>query len=109
MTERMSMMEDTSKVVGVIGGGDGMTAKQVMKELGESKDSDFLIDDERTIEDVIRQVAEEEGMTYEETMALFKKGLKEANGLTTKVDYKKKAKSKAKRKQAKASRKKNRK
>jgi hypothetical protein len=64
---------------------------------------------EKSLEEIIRELAEEEGMTYEETMALFKKGLKEANGLTTKVDYKKKAKSKAKRKQAKASRKKNRK
>jgi len=61
----------------------------------------------KSLEETIREIAEEEGMTYEETMKLFKQGLKEAHRVN-KVDHKKKAKARAKNKQAKKSRKKNR-
>lgn len=63
---------------------------------------------EKSLEEIIREVAEEEGMTYEQTMSMFKQGLKEANRVS-KIDHKKKAKNRAKNKQAKKSRKKNRK
>ena len=68
---------------------------------------DVLFEDNRSLEDIVREVAEEEGLTYEETMAMFKKGMGMINRKTS--DSKKKAKAKAKRKQAKKSRKKNRK
>lgn len=61
---------------------------------------------EKSLEEIIREVAEEEGMTYEETLKLFKQGMKQAHGF--KKSTKDKAKSKAKRKQAKKSRKQNR-
>jgi hypothetical protein len=70
---------------------------------------DTLIEDNRTLEEVIRDVAEQEGMSYEETLKLFKKGYREANNFTEiKVDHKKKAKAKKKKKVAKASKKRNR-
>ena len=71
---------------------------------------DITIDgvEEKSLEEIIREVAEQEGMTYEETFKLFKQGLREANRVN-KVDHKKKAKNRAKNKQAKKSRKKNRK
>jgi len=62
---------------------------------------------EKTLEEIIQEVADEEGMTYDETMKLFRQGLREANRVN-KVDHKKKAKNRAKNKQARKSRKKNR-
>lgn len=64
---------------------------------------------ERTLEEVIQEIANEEGMTYEETMKLFKKGLQESVGKPKKKSGERVKKDKKKRKQAKASRKKNRK
>jgi len=62
----------------------------------------------QTLEEIIQGIADEEGMTFDETMALFKQGLKNVNGIN-KVSNKTKAKTKARRKLAKASRRKNRK
>lgn len=67
-----------------------------------------LINKDLTLEEIVKQVAEEEGLSYEETMNLFKKGLKDVNW-TSKLSQKEKDKRKAKRKLAKKSRKKNRK
>lgn len=68
---------------------------------------EHLFEDNRTLEEIIEEIAKEENMTPEEVMALFKKGLKEAND-KPKVSGKKKAKNRAKNKQARKSRKKNR-
>lgn len=76
-----------------------------------TEDKVELIDgfkDNRTLDEIIQEVADEECMTFEETKALFKKGLREANNFIYKIDYKAKAKKKEKRKQAKKSRRKNR-
>lgn len=70
-------------------------------------DKEVLFEDKRTLEDIVREVAEEEGLSFEETMAMFKQGMKMANG--AKITPKQKAKAKAKRKQAKKARRKNRK
>lgn len=64
---------------------------------------------ERTLEDIIREIAEEEGMTYEETMKLFKKGLRDSVGIPKLKSKEQRKKDKKKRKQAKASKKRNRK
>lgn len=81
----------------------------LMKNMAnEVPDSDeVLFQDDRSLEDIIREVAEEEGMTYEETLKLFQDGLKIAN--RSKVNPKNKSKAKAKRKSAKQARRKNRK
>lgn len=65
-------------------------------------------DDNRTLEEIISDIAKEEGMTYEETMKLFKQGMKMMNGVSN-LSPKEKAKRKAKRKASKKARKKNRK
>lgn len=62
---------------------------------------------EKSLEEIIQEVADEEGMTYDETMKLFKQGLREANRVN-KVNHKKKAKNRAKNKQARKARKRNR-
>jgi hypothetical protein len=67
-----------------------------------------LVEDNRTLEEIIQEVAEEEGMTYEETLALFKKGMKKAHDTSVKVSAKQKAKNRKKNKMAKASKKRNR-
>jgi hypothetical protein len=72
-----------------------------------AKGEEVLFEDDRSLDDIIQEIANEEGMTFEQTMAMFKKGLKMAQG-RSKVDSKKKAKNRAKNKQAKASRKRNR-
>ena len=64
---------------------------------------------ERTLEEIIQEIANEEGMTYEETMKLFKQGLRDSLGTSKKKSKEQVAKDKKKRKQVKASRKKNRK
>lgn len=73
-------------------------------------EDDYVIKEvpEKSLEEIIREVAEEEGLSYEETKRLFMKGMKDALGYTNK-NKKDKKKAKAKRKQAKKSRKKNRK
>lgn len=68
---------------------------------------ELLVEDNRTLEEIIAEVAEEENLTTEEVMAMFKKGLQEANN-KPKVNTKKKAKNRAKNKQARKARKKNR-
>lgn len=68
---------------------------------------EHLFEDNRTLEEIIAEIAKEENLTPEEVMALFKKGLSEANN-KPKVNSKKKAKNRAKNKQARKSRKKNR-
>lgn len=74
-----------------------------------NKGEEVLFEDNRSLEDIIQEIADAEGMTFEQTMDLFKKGLKQANNNQgRKVDHKKKAKAKAKKKVAKASKKRNR-
>lgn len=63
---------------------------------------------EKTLDEIIAEVAEEEGMSFEETKKLFRKGMREALGIPN-VSPKKKAKNRARNKQAKKSRRKNRK
>jgi hypothetical protein len=77
-----------------------------IREMQESK----LVEDNRTLEEVIREVAEEEGMSYEQTLALFKKGMKDAHGILNrkKPTAQQKAKAKKKKQMAKASKKRNR-
>lgn len=68
-----------------------------------------LVEDNRTLEEIIREVANEEGMTYEETLALFKQGMKQAHtSKTGGVTGKQKVKARQKKKMAKASKKRNR-
>lgn len=74
----------------------------------EMNSKEVLLEDNRSLEDIIKEVAENEGLTEEQVTAMFRKGLREANGVD-KVDPKKKAKNRAKNKSAKKSRKKNRK
>lgn len=62
---------------------------------------------EKSLQEIIQEIADEEGMTYDETMKLFKKGLKQAHNVSE-VNQKKKAKTRAKNKQARKSRKRNR-
>lgn len=71
--------------------------------------SNKLNNKEKSLDDIIKEVAEEEGMTFEETKELFKKGLREFRGYSSNLSKKNKEKKKAKRKQAKKSRKRNRK
>lgn len=68
-----------------------------------------LTNDERTLKDIIQEIADEEGLTYDETMKLFLSGLRDANGVKKKKSKEQVKKDKKKRKLAKASRKKNRK
>lgn len=76
----------------------------------DDKAEDTLFEDSRTLEEVIREVAEEEGMTYEQTLALFKKGMRDARGILSrkKPTAQQKAKAKKKKKMAKVSKKRNR-
>lgn len=67
------------------------------------------IDEEKSIKDVISEVAEEEGITYEQALQMFQKGLKMMHGHNMNTNPKKKARSKAKRKASRQSRKRNRK
>lgn len=74
-----------------------------------NKGEEVLFEDDRTLEEIIQEIADEEGMTFDQTMAMFKKGLKQANNIMTSKSPKEKAKDKKKRKQAKSSKKRNRK
>lgn len=81
-----------------------------MQNLHEEKLKEELkdkLEKEKSLEEIIQDIADEEGMTYEETMNLFKQGLKQAYG-TPKISHKKKEKARAKNKQARKSRKRNR-
>ncbi len=80
-----------------------MIKDEMIKEKEE-----LLFEDNRTLEDILKEIAEEEGITYEEALKLFKKGLKEAHGSSSTKTKKDKSKAKKKRKMAKASRKRNR-
>ena len=74
------------------------------------EESYVLDNDNRTLKEIIQEIADEEGMTYDETLKLFLKGLKENNsGLSNRKSKEQLKKDKKKRKLAKASRKKNRK
>lgn len=88
----------------------GIKTRMLIKEMNEqvTTGKEVLFEDNRSLEEIIQEIAEQEGMTFDQTMEMFKKGLKQANGQLRKVDPKKKAKSKAKKKQAKASKKRNR-
>lgn len=70
----------------------------------------ILVEDNRSLEEVIREVAEEEGMSYEQTLSLFKEGVRDISGVLSrnKPTTKQKIKAKKKRKMAKKSRKQNR-
>lgn len=70
---------------------------------------DTLFEDGRSLEDIVKEVADEEGISFEEAMRLFKKGLKDALGSSAKKSKKDRVKAKKKRKMAKASKKRNRK
>lgn len=72
-----------------------------------NKGEEALFEDDKTLEEIIQEVADEEGVSFEQAMSMFRKGLKEANNIKI-ANPKKKAKTKVKRKQAKASRKNNR-
>lgn len=61
----------------------------------------------KSLPEIIQEIADEEGMTYAQTMKLFKSGLKESHAVAKKKNSKDKAKDKKKRKQSKVSRKKN--
>lgn len=64
---------------------------------------------QKSLKEILQDIADEEGMTYEETAKLFTKGLKESRGTkSVKRSAKEKAKIKKKKKSAKSSRKKNR-
>lgn len=67
------------------------------------------ISDEQSIADVINEVAEQEGITYDQALQMFRKGLKMMHGHGANISPKNKAKAKAKRKASKQARKKNRK
>ena len=69
---------------------------------------DVLFEDDKSLDELIQEIADEEGMSFEETKRLLKKGLKEANNITSKKTHKEKVKSKKKKVQAKASRRRNR-
>lgn len=75
------------------------------------EEQEYMLDnDNRTLKEIIQEIADEEGMTYDETLKLFLKGLKENNsGLSNRKSKEQLKKDKKKRKLAKASRKKNRK
>jgi len=74
-----------------------------LKKVGETTQND-----DRTLDEIIQEIADEEGMTFEQTKAMFKKGARMAMGAPKPKSAKEKAKDKKKRKQAKASRKRNR-
>lgn len=80
-----------------------MNKEEMLKEKEEN-----LIEDNRTLEEIIKEVADEEGIPYEQAMKLFLKGMKEANGIGATKPKRDRAKVKKKRKLSKASRKKNR-
>lgn len=63
--------------------------------------------EEKTLDEIIQEIADEEGMSFDETKKLFKQGLRVMNNKKA-IDSKKKAKTKAKKKQAKKSRNRNR-
>jgi beta-phosphoglucomutase-like phosphatase (HAD superfamily) len=67
-----------------------------------------LVEDNRTLEEIIREVAEEEGMSYEQTLAFFKKGMKQAWTSKSGMSAQQKTKARKKKKMAKASKKRNR-
>lgn len=73
----------------------------------EKNKEELLLEDNRTLEEIIAEIAEEENLTTEEVMAMFKKGMQEANN-KPKINTKQKAKNRAKNKQARKARKKNR-
>ena len=76
----------------------------------KDKDNDIIdIKEKKSLEEIIQEIADEEGMTYEETMKLFKQGLRDSLGASKKKSKEQVKKDKKKRKQVKASRKKNRK
>lgn len=87
-----------------------MNKEELLSHKEDSLTGDLLTDDNRTLEEIIREVAEEEGMSYEQTLALFKKGMKDAQGVLNKKrpTEKQKAKIKKKKKMAKSSKKRNR-
>lgn len=72
--------------------------------MNNNKD-ELLFNDDRSIEDIIKEVAEEQGMTYEEVEKMYNEFI----ATQKKVPKKDKKKAKSKRKMVKASRKKNRK
>lgn len=67
------------------------------------------IDDDKSLEEIINDIAKEEGMTYDQALKLFQKGLKMMHGHNMNTNPKAKAKAKAKRKASKQARKRNRK
>lgn len=81
---------------------------QLLEELGKQGTN---LDDAQNLRDVIQEVADEEGLTFEETLKLFKKGMKMMKGGSTKqpLSSKQKAKIKKNKKIAKTSKKRNRK
>lgn len=87
-----------------------MNKEELLNQKENSLTDDLLTDDNRTLEEIIREVAEEEGMSYEQTLALFKKGMKDAHGILNrkKTTKKQKDKIKKKKKMAKSSKKRNR-
>lgn len=86
-----------------------MNKENLLLQMQNTNDGNELFDDKRTLDDVIAEVASEEGLSFEQAKKLFLKGLKDALGSTATKPKKDKDKAKQKRKQAKASRKKNRK
>jgi hypothetical protein len=80
--------------------------KQMMAQKINAGD-EVLFEDNKSLEEIVQEIADEEGMSFDQAMNMFRKGLKEANNFK-KIDPKKKAKTKVKRKLTKASRKKNR-
>lgn len=77
-------------------------------EVQFEEQEETLTQENKDLDTILREIAEEEGMTFEETKALFRKGLKQSLNTVKPVDYKAKAKAKAKKKLAKKSRKRNR-
>lgn len=85
---------------------DILKAEMMAKQINAGQE--VLFEDDRTLEDIIQEIADQEGMTFEQTMKLFKQGLKANFGKAKTKSPKEKAKAKTKKKQAKASRKRNR-
>ncbi|AYP68313.1 hypothetical protein PQE75_gp166 [Bacillus phage vB_BcoS-136] len=66
------------------------------------------IEQEKSLEEILEDIAKEEGMSVEQVRKLFVKGVKDMRGVNHSISAKEKAKRKAKKKQAKKSKKKNR-